>query len=422
MVNIKYLLSFIFFLITFCVHGLHIKINEEVFESAERSLLIISDNEGTIIFEKNLTKKDWKGGVLFNIDIDVLEKQFSFSILNEYENKEIEVGKKFLKAYTYYNISNEIIIDEIKYFEIIRRKKIKRVKIIVKGVDEYNNVFTNSSRGVMKEQTRMLLKGGLQIKYNHDADNDLFILLRCNGEKDFKYIYVNKNDVVEKLTFNWEELSNDLEYLKIQLPQKDKWSVNIKAKNEDTNTTCRLYGNSLREEISEIDLLIPKRFFFYDYEMNLNRKRNEKVFLENRKFPINDSKLFNYQFQGDRLPEIKPFNEEEFQFSIVKGVDEKINISNIEENLTIKLVYGRGNFIPPPERKGLNEFNPSFWVVEGINQEEITFSFPKLNDYHFELVESLRSIPIGIPTIVDVSKSIGENYHQTLTNSGWIID
>lgn len=393
------LLALIFWLLSFGAYAQEgtIEIDGRIFENAIRSLLLISDENGVVHYEEELTEPQLSDNYRLEFVRNPEVNIYHFTIFNEYVSEKINIGYHYYRACTYYGISNKVTADNFTDFdphpELVAEPQ--DLLIEINGVDELNELIVHAPTPLNYERAKVR-KGRLRIQYEHQKGSDLFVVLRCNDEENYRYFYFQENAIPGQVELDWASLSKELEHEEISLPLEEEWFCRIRAKNEDTQGYCYLFS-SQRARYDQIRIFLPRKYFFYNFEVNLARHRKENE----------GYKSFQYLFASDELPAVKAIDEAEFEYSPNRIDKNGFELTAAHEAMKFKVRYRDLSFKPFQSMSDYGDLKFSAWHVAGDLDGPVSFTFPNIPLYHETNFESLKGVEGRAADRIQVIKPLG---------------
>ena len=204
-----------------------------------KSMVCVSNKNGQSLFEYKLTANDIENGSEYHITVTDPD-HYCFTIINEYQVDTINHGKPFHWIKTYYDQGGDLHIlkfDQpilpIYYKEVDGSITIKNVPVI-----EHWQHFTKATISNFKQT-----EDRIRTQTNFWPDEDLFVVLKAEKDKNYRYIYVREDEIpinnnvvspFNALQFDWKLLPVDLKHYPVYLPFETPFKGEISATNSSS--------------------------------------------------------------------------------------------------------------------------------------------------------------------------------------------
>lgn len=134
-----------------------IEVDPRIFDNAVRSLLLISDKDGVVHFEEELAEPGFSENYRLHFTRDPEVGAYHFTIFNEYISEKINIGYRYYRACTYYDIADELTADNYYDFGPGPELEVetREVLIGVNGVDELNEFIVHASTPLNYERAKV---------------------------------------------------------------------------------------------------------------------------------------------------------------------------------------------------------------------------------------------------------------------------
>lgn len=360
------LLAYILFLLL-CpkLFGQQVTIDNKVFEKVRKSLLVFSRDDGLIEYEKILYaadfEQDFRG--IYPYKKDKPEKPLNFTILNEYCSNNLGKGYCYFRAFTYYHVADSLNVSRTIELEPKQWDATQPILIWVDGVESVQYVDINPKYSSDRYEYKKHRKR-LKIQATHLPDNDLFFIIQCNGEEKPRYLYIPPQAIQPDMTFFYEDLSDDLTYISVALPEKSKWNIYVYAQNTATQKRCTFYQTKQYDYLEQIGFWVPNLFQFRDFNFSARSLFSGK----SRTIGVG---LDSLDKSADLLV---PSNDFQYPFSSLENGFSMGRDTIFDKFRTAyyacaqKLSNSPSSYIPP---------TTSLWYVEGETSPGASFIFPK---------------------------------------------
>ncbi len=147
----------------------------------------------------------------------------------------------------------------------------------------------------------------------------------------------------------------------------------------------------------QIRLLLPRKYFFYEYDVFPARHRKEKE----------GARSFQYHLHSDEVPLVEPIDEADFDYSLSRADKKGFELTAPGKAMQFKMKYQGLSFRPFQSRNDPGELKYSTWYITGDLDETVSFTFPDIPLYHEDNFESLKSIGGRDPYRMQVIKPLG---------------
>ena len=294
-------------------------------------------------------------------------------------------------------------------FEADQSPTFETLSITIHGIEAFND-FGNISTPPYskKDQRKIARKGKFEFPYKHDTGLDLYLVVKCNNESRYRYIYVPREEVKKENHFDWHALGQDLGYQQIVLPHKEKWYCSVEATNEDFQSRSKLCHYYLGKPDSKATVFFPEKHLFYNYHfLAFYPKEAGK-----------NEEGFYYVYKGDKLPEtVSKLGETGFDYRFDAVAGKGFRLSTYQDSLGFNLKYKGVSF--EPFQTGFNNraLQYSTWTIRGTLHKELDFIFPRIPTYYkprFETIEDVAKEAIA-PARIALRRTLSENEQQLMT-------
>ena len=359
-----------------------ITLHQEIFYGAHASIILVSTDNGAIVHKFALERELATQDINFQVNrIDATEK-LHLTVLNEYEQSFI--GIPYFRAFTQYDIPDNYELEDASYVAPLPKEvnPPKLVKVFVSGVKKVNDVFTFAQPKTSKYGFKKRKKK-LAFSYHYVPGRDLYILLKCNNEAQYRYIYLPNAEVKQKLYLHYAALPNDLAKHTLNFPFPKDWEAWTMATNTKSKHSVFL-RNVINKETNQIDIYIPQAFNFYDFNASIKTPEAHST-----PYSINASDFEGLSKLFEKVPvqtKVR-FHSTGFTFNDVLS-------SNIDEFII--------KYWLKPQKLRNEQNNPvtaqlSNWYIKGKAAQHINFVLPEIPPHYYD--ELLLSKPVKVVDI-----------------------
>jgi len=338
-----------------------LELSKSTIATGDRHLIVLSNAEGKILFHKLILTPDHEDG--FSGIILHPPKPSFVTIATESDIIYVDSlrGRTTTRKYsvikqieTFQTSSDTLIIS--RKIKTNRRRNYKEVNLQIKGVEKfheqinYSEFYASKLKVYGAKKNHIIHRGirgkkGLKLHFLCNLSTDLFILLRCNNESSYKYIYMPKNEIPDRATLDWHDLGTDLEESLIDLPDLGKWSVSLLAKDGESESYTTLYTELLQKERDAIPILLPFYYPFNSYKLTAE------------KTDPTSGTTYRYETSTSELPFVEPINYNLLKFNKVRENEYDISIRNVDKKTSGKLIFYLFND-KVGSRRGFDKANP----------------------------------------------------------------
>lgn len=379
------LLLFFLPVLGFSQQEINIEIHQDLFHQAEKSLLILSDSLGEILSYKIITDAN---SINQKYDLMVENKNNGskhFTIINEYLKKKDAKTIKYFNAVTYVNIPDLFHIESEEMLEssFTSEFEMKSTVIFIKGVDILNDIEIferpyfgqrHPRRSYRYQKRRKTLK----INWTGYIKEDLYIYMRCNDESEYRFLYIPKSEVNDKMSLDFNDLPKGLDTISIDIENKGKtkWRSSLNFKNDGSN--YRTYLTYLLDEDFDYPLkyLIPADDSFYDFELTLA--------------PIMEEGYFSYIYKNEGISPLIKLNPLEIAQDVdIDFEEQSVEMTNYNESFKFEEFILSKTMIGG--RSGTSGI--SNWQVKGRFEDDyLSFQYPNIDEYFKDELKSLEMV------------------------------
>jgi len=380
------------------------EVQKEVFRNAEKSLILLTNEDGIILWDWQLDIVPTDTNQIFTCLIDKdLYNRLDLVVFNEYTLKKVNIGGSYFRACTYYDITEDFYVDNFKDFDSTFPKyEFRDILIEIEGVEILNNVNINHSK--FRQYLRVKAKKGvLKIKYQHPLNTDFYAVLFCNDESSPKTLYIKEEDITQVLNLHWDSLNTNVKKINIPFPSKDNWYNRISAINEDTENECVFFETESRSELTnDVKFFIPQDEYFFDYKFYLSKHNRY------------DKRSIKYLFSGENMGLIEIDNYDfNYQIAYIDNAEFEITLDNDSLDLSISYITLSHDVFQ--SSTSLEDFRFSKWIVSSKSKNKLFYKFPDLYEYKRNF-KTLNSQPNLQP------RSVNLTYNKSLEESITITD
>ena len=218
-----------------------ITLNRQLFEGALASTVVVSSDDGSVVHEFFLRKDEVEDDITFKLYRSHESQKLHLSICNEYFSPTLSVT--FLRHVTKHDIEDDFYWESDKLLKAPKSAPLERpnpqdVKIYITGVDEVDDLITHFRGNDYRFKRK---KGEISITGTHFPGIDLFILVKCNNEDQYRYIYLSSSEVESYLHFAYNDLSNQLAIQTLDFPFPPNSRFSTRAKCIDSGNTLYMH-------------------------------------------------------------------------------------------------------------------------------------------------------------------------------------
>ncbi len=175
-----------------------------------------------------------------------------------------EPDKKTFKNTTYTHLQDGTLIDQYSFQSVI--STFDSLDVIITGINNLDTFRVDAPNSMNLSYSYE--NNALNLKFNKSGNADAIVLVKANGEDNYRYYYYSGSDSFLEIDFEEME-ENPLEY-KVQMPEIGEWLGYVIAKNTETGKYCWLYNVQIWQgETKWITLYLPNNMSFTDYDFSL---------------------------------------------------------------------------------------------------------------------------------------------------------
>jgi hypothetical protein len=351
-----------------------ITLHQQLFDDAHASIVMLSTDDGTVVHEFFFRDEGPDEDVNFQVYRADETQQLHLTILKEFKRPYRD--EPYFRALTLYDIPDHYESDESLSIGPLFRKAMQQeaIKIVVSGVHEWNDILDSANSGSLNYHFRKKKKR-LVLEFTHAHSLDMYILLKCNNEDQYRYIYLPKEDVEPLMHFDYAALSNELEYYTFNYALPPEWVLWIQANSLDTGNQAFLQYLT-DNDTNQIGLYVPQDPLFVNFSAHI-RPPQSRYF----HYSINSIELSGLPFLFDQLPPKPAATFSPTGFSI-----DHESISTADEFL---VDYRLEDQLPDGRRSYTRN---SFWFVKGKPATHINFILPEIPYFYYN--DLLLSRPV----------------------------
>lgn len=249
-----------------------ISLHQQLFEGAQACIVMVSTDDGTVLHEFFFRKGEPDEDTHFQAYRADKAQKLHLTILKEF--KQGHDGEPYFRALTLYDIPDHYKSDESLSIGPLFRKAMKEeaIKIVISGVYELNDILDAANSGGLGYHLKKKKKK-LVLEFTHAHSLDLYIVLKCNNEDQYRYIYLPKEEVEPLLHVEYATLSNELESYTFNYPLPPDWILWMQANSSVTgNLTFLPY--TLDNDAGQIGLYVPQEPLFFNFSTHIRPKGN----------------------------------------------------------------------------------------------------------------------------------------------------
>ncbi len=377
---------------------IQIEIDTSIFKHIDRSLILITDQDGMIRYENVLLGSEIIGDAYLTFQKDLEEKQYDLTIYNEYVSQKFSPPKRYYRACTYLNIDSTLIIDNHADFippPMCEPNK-RKVEIIIKNARKVKEVNWSGDQ-CSHESAKGRWKDALHLSRHYSGGHDIFLTLTNTSTGKLKYIYIPEEKIEDRMTFDWVDLKDDLVAKTVPLPNIENRHILLSATNEDTQKKCFLFHERIEDHIEELEILIPENIFLYDFELALQHSERSKYTSSNSYYQL---------FMSDSIPEIQPFPYEKFDVNFDKINSTGFDLTAQNNDLKFKITYREVHFESKEAYEILLHSIESKWTISGDLKKKVKFEFPEIPDYYLANFPTADTKATKLPLHTIISKTV----------------
>ena len=384
----RYALTFTLWILgTFLLIGqeVDIRLHQEIFYGAHASIILVSTDDGAIVHKLALERELATQDINFQVDRTDSTQKLHLTVLNEYELS--YMGMPYFRALTKYDIPDEYELEDAAFINPIPNTipNAKMVRIYLSGVKKVNDVLASGNSATTDYRFKRRKKK-MAFNYLHVPGWDLYILLKCNDEAHYRYIYLPDAEVKQRLYLHYESLPDDLTHHTLDFPFPYDSKVWMTATN-DTSKNWTFLKYRFDSETNKIGVYMPEDIPFHDFKANIK--------------PV-DSQYFPYSITAHEWPKLTTLISQ-----APPALEAKIHPmgftfdGELGSNADVFLVdywleHQEPNKVPNHEATARH----SFWYVQGKPAKHIDFVLPEIPPHYYD--DLLLSHPveaIGKPKI-----------------------
>ena len=339
------------------------------------------------------------------------------------------------------NIDVENEINSYKDNELFELKSyVKNLEQQIKNFQSENENLINLNNNLQKEKIelnaslelkeitinqQMVLLDNLK-KKNENSDLRINELEKINQELNYLYIELNQKDKSENEKNDFDKNKNKIDQIIKFSQQVDSLSI-IKSRLEHDNRILVNKINYLQvEHENEINMLKKNHAFEFEKKNKIISNLQDELSLIQNNSILNNNNTLNFKFS--QINEEKIMNLEK---SLKKNFNESFNLKSLIQNLQTKIKFNEGNI----KRKenyikelkndlNLSEEKLKFTIEENktINQEnkieinKINYEKENLLKQNYDLRKAYENFNIGIKDINNLFINKMKNIHNLLYN------
>src|SRR5262249_47760858 len=147
--------------------------------------------EGESLYEYILNDSDIENGSEYHITIQYPE-HYCFTIINEYYIDTINNGKPFQWIKTYYDQGGDLHILKVDHPPIPDFYQEIHGSITIRNAPVIEH-WQQTTRAIISSFRQT--KSNINAQSNFKPDEDLFVVMKGEGEKKFRYLYARQDDI-----------------------------------------------------------------------------------------------------------------------------------------------------------------------------------------------------------------------------------
>ena len=354
-----------------------ITINKSIFTDADKCLILVSDEDGDIIFESLMSV--------------IPTDDYTFYFKRDYENQLLnltiimEQNKRYLpifQACSYYNIPDTMNISNNDDFQIPEPPSFKEpdwLFIKIKNVFSQYDTYIPITKNALVFQKIRRRRGKLKIRTYKFEKQDFFLLSQCNDEDEYRYLYIPYNKLKGTMIYNWDDLSTELTHKFIPSPPNAE-SVMISGQSEFSDQNCILFSEKDLTERDSLDLLLPKDIDFSNYYISYDAPFYESPF---KKASLQTT-LYDIEDISNTAQSIEANHTSSYTVPYIDTTGFEIDF--LENDVDFIVTYQNVTVHVEQPYKGASR-----WTILGTAEYKTVFTFPLFLDEYFLFMPSLSN-------------------------------
>jgi hypothetical protein len=358
--SITILLNFFWILLVAQSHDYEIVIQPEVLKSLEKGIIILSDSEGNVLMDEEFEHHQLSGQRVFTYktldDVSINLTLFLSFALSRYEYDHANTC-----IYTLLNIGPKTNILPNEFIKSFQSFETEYYKVKINGVENIEK-FEVLSIPDFGKKYKGSLGAGVKLNFNHNSDEDFFALLKNEDNTPYKYVYIPFDRLRKKLEINWEELTDELEAIKLDFPKDREGQFTLRIDNAVTGKPCARFCNC-EEPLKPFNILLPTVEYIFQFDFKY------KTLFKNTDSTHNYLYIQSYDFE---IPDVFQSSEEEFEFKIWSFDEKGFELATRNSNHQLEV-----HLLSNSQKIFRNVENYNFdWMVSGSPSGNFIFNFP----------------------------------------------
>ena len=349
----------------------YITVEAGCFTNAESSIVLVSNQNGEVIFEGEVDISEQMNDLSFEVYKKHEDKQLHLSVINHYTGSAAEIRTKY-KATTLYDISNQTVLTAKLSNNPVPRSQ--QIKVLIEGLEQLEDIGMVYNKHLSTDYRYKKKKQELKLYYTIKEDEDIYILVKGNDEDNWRYIYLPYEEAYDGITFNYDDLPNNLKYHPVQLNEEKTWRISLYAKCINTNKYWQLYYEPQSALTDKFGFYLPDDLVFEDFHLKVIRKsENFRVYKP------------SYTITAPSLEALTTTFQNELFTPLYYSVEKNGKVYLDEQALTFIDSFNVYSFIPITtayrtfqETKQVYSNQNAIWTVTGPANTEINFVPPPL--------------------------------------------
>lgn len=197
----------------------------------------------------------------FRIDIPK-SSRLDLTLLSHYIRSYEKNQHEYVTMMTIFDIQNDQLFDVEENYVALkdRSTETETIRMEITGCQSLEDLIVDRkfSHQYFKYNHQQH-KDVLRLKYDKTIGEDVFILLKANGEDFYRYLYLEDNQPVPS-EVDIQDLNTDLVAHRLELPIHEHWNGFVSKMNPTTGTECVLYSAQRPfPETDEILFYVPEK-------------------------------------------------------------------------------------------------------------------------------------------------------------------
>ena len=352
-----------------------ITLHKQLFEDTHASIVMLSTDDGTVIHEFFFRDEGPDEDINFQVYRTEEAQKLHLTILKEFKRPYSD--EPYFRALTLYDVPDQYESDKSLTIGPLFRKAMQQeaIKVIISGVSEWNDILDSANSGSLDYHFRKKKKK-LVIEFTHAHSLDMYIVLKCNNEDQYRYIYLPKEEVEPLMHFDYAALSNELEYYTLNYTLPPEWILWIQANSLTTGNQAFLqYTDS---ETGQIGLYVPQDPLFFNFSAHVRHPKSRYF-----NYSINSKELVDLQVLFDQFPPEPKATFSPTGFSLDHASSATADEFLVDYWLEDQHPDGRRSYA-----------RNSFWFVKGKPATHNDFILPEIPYYYYN--DLLLSRPVEV--------------------------